>query len=79
MVYFMIGTLHSKTSSGQFVVMANSEVLACCSSTNEDHTKRLALISSLEGLTETVVVSHVKVANYSAFADAAALAENVCW
>ncbi|KAH9050684.1 hypothetical protein EDB84DRAFT_1448354 [Lactarius hengduanensis] len=64
---------------GLFVVMASSEILACCSSTNEDHTKRLALTPSLEGLSETVVVSHVKVVNYSAFADAAALAENVRW
>ncbi|KAI9466298.1 hypothetical protein BJY52DRAFT_1241145 [Lactarius psammicola] len=64
---------------GLFVVMASSEVLACCSSTNEEHTKKLALTPSLEGLSETVVVSHVKVVNYSAFADAAALAENVRW
>ncbi|KAH9043145.1 hypothetical protein EDB85DRAFT_1913785 [Lactarius pseudohatsudake] len=64
---------------GLFVVMASSEILACCSSTNEDHTKKLALTPSLEGLSETVVVSHVKVVNYSAFADAAALAENVRW
>jgi len=64
---------------GLFVVMASSEVLACCSSTNGDHTKKLALTPSLEGLSETVVVSHVKVVNYSAFADAAALAENVRW
>jgi len=64
---------------GLFVVMASSEILACCSSANEDHTKRLALNPSLEGLAETVVVSHVKVVNYSAFADAAALAENVRW
>jgi hypothetical protein len=64
---------------GLFVVMASSEVLACCSSANEGHTKKLALTPSLEGLSETVVVSHVKVVNYSAFADAAALAENVRW
>ncbi|KAI9446368.1 hypothetical protein H4582DRAFT_2069720 [Lactarius indigo] len=64
---------------GLFVVMANSEVLACCSSTNDGHTKKLALTPSLEGLSDTVVVSHVKVVNYSAFADAAALAENVRW
>ena len=70
---------HPLTSSNQFVVMASSEVLACCSSANEGHTKKLALTPSLEGLSETVVVSHVKVVNYSAFADAAALAENVRW
>jgi len=64
---------------GLFVVMASSDILACCSSTNEDYTKRLALAAALRGLSETVVVSHVKVANYSAFADAAAQAENVCW
>jgi len=60
-------------------VMASSEVLACCSSTNDDYTKRLALAAALRGLSETVVVSHVKVADYSAFADAAAQAENVRW
>jgi hypothetical protein len=59
--------------------MASSEVLACCSSTNEDYTKKLALPTALRGLSETVVVSHVKVANYSAFADAAAQAESVRW
>jgi len=64
---------------GLFVVMASSEVLACCSSTNEDYTKKLALPTVLRGLSETVVVSHVKVANYSAFADAAAQAESVRW
>ena len=67
------------TDSPQFVVMASSEVLACCSSTNEDYAERLALTTALRGLTETVVVSHVKVANYSAFADAAAQAETVRW
>ena len=59
--------------------MASSEVLACCSSKNEDYTKKLALATALRGLSETVVVSHVKVANYSAFADAAAQAESVRW
>ena len=59
--------------------MASSELLACCSSTNEDYTKKLALPATLRGLSGTVVVSHVKVVNYSAFADAAAQAENVGW
>lgn len=59
--------------------MASSEILACCSSTNEDYTEKLALASTLRGLSGTVVVSHVKVANYSAFADAAAQAETVRW
>jgi hypothetical protein len=59
--------------------MASSEVLACCSSTNEDYTKKLTLATALRGLSGTVVVSHVKVANYSAFADAAAQGENVRW
>ncbi|KAI0256791.1 hypothetical protein BJV78DRAFT_1166968 [Lactifluus subvellereus] len=64
---------------GLFVVMASSEVLACCSSTNRGYTKKLALATSLQGLSGTVVVSHVKVANFSAFADAAAQAENIRW
>jgi hypothetical protein len=59
--------------------MASSEILACCSSTNEDYTKKLALASALRGLSRTVVVSHVKVIDYSAFADAAAQAETVRW
>jgi hypothetical protein len=59
--------------------MASSEVLACCSSTNEGHTKKLALAASLQGLSRTVVVSHVKVVNYSGFADAAAQAESIRW
>jgi hypothetical protein len=60
-------------------MMASSEVLACCSSTNEDYAKKLTLATALRGLSGTVVVSHVKVANYSAFADAAAQGENVRW
>lgn len=64
---------------GLFVVMASSGLLACCSSTNEDYTKQLALSAALRGLSGTVVVSLVKVANHSAFADAAAQAENVRW
>ncbi|KAF8478593.1 hypothetical protein DFH94DRAFT_750912 [Russula ochroleuca] len=64
---------------GLFVVMASSELLACCSSTNEDYTKKLALAAALRGLSGTVVVSHIKVANYSAFADAAEQAESVRW
>src|SRR6266576_2552307 len=59
--------------------MASSGLLACCSSTNEDYTNQLALSAALRGLSGTVVVSHVKVANHSAFADAAAQAENVRW
>jgi uncharacterized protein YbjT (DUF2867 family) len=59
--------------------MTSSELLACCSSTNEDYTKKLALATALRGLSGTVVVSHVKVADYSAFADAAAQAESVRW
>lgn len=59
--------------------MANSGLLACCSSTNEDYTKQLELSAALRGLSGTVVVSLVKVADHSAFADAAARAENVCW
>jgi uncharacterized protein YbjT (DUF2867 family) len=59
--------------------MASSELLACCSSTNEDYTKKLALAAALRGLSGTVVVSHIKVANYSAFADAAEQAESVRW
>jgi len=64
---------------GLFIVMASSGLLACCSSTNEDYTKKLELSTALRGLSGTVVVSHVKVANHSAFADAAAQAENVRW
>lgn len=59
--------------------MASSELLVCCSSTNEEYTKKLALATVLRGLSGTVVVSHVKVANYSAFADAAERAESVRW
>jgi uncharacterized protein YbjT (DUF2867 family) len=59
--------------------MTSSELLACCSSTNEDYTEKLALAAALRGLSGTVVVSHVKVTDYSAFADAAAQAESVCW
>ncbi|KAI0273724.1 hypothetical protein BC834DRAFT_855247 [Gloeopeniophorella convolvens] len=64
---------------GLFIAMAGPETLACCSSSNQECTEKLSVADALRGLPGAIVVTHVKIANYPAFADAAVHAETVCW
>jgi hypothetical protein len=59
--------------------MIGVEVLAFCSSQNLVMGQRLDVPSVLLGLQATVLVSHVIIENYSAYADAAVKADNVRW
>ncbi|KAI0065412.1 hypothetical protein BV25DRAFT_1681797 [Artomyces pyxidatus] len=76
----VFGTFRSHLDDGGvFIAMAGSATVACCSGTNLAVAEKLAIPSQLRGLAETVLVSHVKVVNYSAFADVAMRAESVRW
>ena len=59
--------------------MAGDKIVACCSSTNQALGQTLGIPSALQGLAENVVVSHVKIRDYSAFADAAVQADVLRW
>jgi hypothetical protein len=63
----------------QFIAMAGIELLAFCSSQDMDLSRRLNVPQGLVGLTSTVLVSLVKIENYSAYAEAAVKADYVRW
>ncbi|TFY81562.1 hypothetical protein EWM64_g2452 [Hericium alpestre] len=62
-----------------FVAMAGAEILVCSASTNKAITQALGIPPAMQGLGKTLVVSHVKLADHSAFADAAMQTETVRW
>jgi hypothetical protein len=59
--------------------MAGIELLVFCSSRNVVLAERLKVPSALLGLAATVLVSHVVIENYSAYADAAVQADTIRW
>ncbi|KAI0054161.1 hypothetical protein FA95DRAFT_1568406 [Auriscalpium vulgare] len=62
-------------AGGLFIVMAGAEIVASCSATNQAFVEKLKVPAQLRGLGETVIVSHVRVVNGNAYANAAGQAE----
>ncbi|KAA1471087.1 hypothetical protein DENSPDRAFT_837013 [Dentipellis sp. KUC8613] len=64
---------------GLFIFMVGSVTLACCAATNKALCERLRIAPAIQGLSGTVIVSHVQLADHCAFADAAMQAEPIRW
>lgn len=67
------------TQSRQFIGLAGQEVLAISFSGNKSAGQKLGVPEMLRGLSSTVIVSRVVIANHSAYADIACQAEHVRW
>ncbi|TFY72685.1 hypothetical protein EVG20_g353 [Dentipellis fragilis] len=64
---------------GLFIFVVGPETLACCASTNKALCEKLRIAPAIQGLSGTVMVSHVQLADHCAFADAAMQAEPIRW
>ncbi|KAH9951478.1 hypothetical protein B0H21DRAFT_888396 [Amylocystis lapponica] len=62
-----------------FLEMAGTALVAMCSSENQVLGQKLGMPSTLVGLADGVLVAHVEIVGYSAYADAAIHADDVRW
>ena len=63
----------------QFVAVYGQETVVFCASQDAAFVDKLAISSTLKHFARTIVASHVRVQDVSAYAEAAGEAENVHW
>lgn len=67
------------TCDTQFIALNGPDLLAFCASENATMAQRLNIHSRLIGIAGEVLMSHIRIRDFSAYATAALLAEDVQW